>query len=76
MKWILLISPEETQSCEWESREFSNKEEALDYMHNHDLTKEHWMLSIPDMVSLLRKNYDHEEELTNSEPSDSKEETQ
>jgi len=54
-QWLLLISPWESITDNWEVKLFNTEEELLDYKSRHDYTKEHYWMTAKDFSELCQK---------------------
>lgn len=61
--WVIFISPYESQESIWTMKQFNSEQEALDYAKNADLTKEHYICPVDELVSLLRDKFDETPEI-------------
>lgn len=61
-RFMLFISPYETASNQWEIMFFDTQENLEDYKNNHrDLTKEHYWLTIDEVVEIIQKSFEDNE---------------
>ncbi len=58
--WILCISPYESPTNEWECKLFKAEKEVEEYINAHDLTKEHYYLSVESLVKILQEGHNDE----------------
>lgn len=56
-QWLLLISPLESTTNNWEVLVFNSEEVARQEAAARDLTKTHYFLPVTELVSLLEKEF-------------------
>ncbi len=60
--WILLISPYESSTNQWEAIVFATEAEAIQVAKQRDLTKEHYIAPVSSVVELFQQMWADEDE--------------